>query len=201
MPERALTVTHSRANRRRLRTTFNNATSCLQSVVSESEEGHRVGWKGGRPRSPGVSPSRLDFVFFFWYVFVYLSNPRETRKLYFENRGVAQRSWEPQRRGKTAAGSEGPLGRLGGRVGLCGQHTGEQGPGREATRTSRAAARWSLARQAATLGQARPRRPPGNEANSGMAREAGVPQRPGPSPLPPDVRPQLASEGPVSLSS
>lgn len=127
MPERALTVTHSRANRRRLRTTFNNATSCLQSVVSESEEGRRVGWKGGRPRSPGVSPSRLDFVFFFWYVFVYLSNPRETRKLYFENRGVAQRSWEPQRRGRTAVGSEGPLGRLGGRVGLCGQHTGERG--------------------------------------------------------------------------
>lgn len=56
-----------------------------------------------------------------------LSNPRETRKLYFENRGVAQRSWEPQRRGRTAVGSEGPLGRLGGRVGLCGQHTGERG--------------------------------------------------------------------------
>lgn len=50
-----------------------------------------------------------------------------------------------------------------------------------------------------TPGQAQPRQPPGQGVNSGTAPGAGVPRRSGPSPLPPDARPQLAFAGLASL--
>lgn len=54
-----------------------------------------------------------------------LSNDHETRKMNFENKGGARHPWEPRRRSRTAACSEGEAGRMGRAV--PGQRTGERG--------------------------------------------------------------------------
>lgn len=106
--------------------------------------------------------------------------------------------WPPARRG--------PLEGLGGRVGLCqksklegGVPGRENGTGKDATDFKGSSGKES-GEAAGNTGTGPATTATGKAVDSGMAREAGVPQRAGPSLLPPDGRRLFAFEGLVSLS-